>query len=570
MKSISHTKFSVSSGFYPKATGSRPPGSLPAHVPVTERKPSNTTVSGVQGLSRDYSDYRNARKRTMLGFPTIAKSGLQRRYNRLLRQKTQPNAPVFVKRVPSGESAKLSQPATSSGSDSGITTQSPANFICAQPLNMPQVRGRASRHEAIERASIIAKFERFPIVRARDFSGRLSTLRALHALHLDKSYRAAAARPGPAHPLPAPPYPGTMERPSANTGRSQWSVGKRRAGGRRRGPGREHRPRAAAPPLARTMPQRRQLAPAAVPTASPKPGSFAHRTGSLRRPWSSRFFWRTSRVGGVGFLGRRLHLLNNPVLKPGGLARLGCPAATSIIGRSPSTVYRLKFQFWGLNPLGFHLVNMALHAVSAFSCGGSWLRIESPGACWRRQSSPCIPVNVESVAWIAQLKGILSLLFALLSMLFYLRYDGSGVVGATVAAIAAFLCPRWPRARGHAAGRLAGVHLVAAGRIQRRNSLEFLPYVLIGGPSWPASRCGRSTRWRRRDRAGRRLLQPGRGGRLRRVVLPREADLAARPVSRVSALDDRRPQPAIVFARRCWRSSCSGRGGVAAPGGGRR
>jgi hypothetical protein len=48
-------------------------------------------------------------------------------------------------------------------------------------------------------------------------------------------------------------------------------------------------------------------------------------------------------------------------------------------------------------------------------------------------------VNVESVAWIAQLKGVLSLALALVSVLFYLDHEREGGGWRYGLAVAAFL-----------------------------------------------------------------------------------------------------------------------------------
>jgi protein O-mannosyl-transferase len=118
-----------------------------------------------------------------------------------------------------------------------------------------------------------------------------------------------------------------------------------------------------------------------------------------------------------------LHLLNNPVLKPGGLAGAWTPGGYLNYWPLTFTVYRLEFEAWGLNVLGFHLVNIALHAVAALLVWRVLAELDMPGAMFAAAIFALHPVNVESVAWIAQLKGLLALLFALVSTLLYLQFD---------------------------------------------------------------------------------------------------------------------------------------------------
>ena len=54
------------------------------------------------------------------------------------------------------------------------------------------------------------------------------------------------------------------------------------------------------------------------------------------------------------------HLLNNPVLKPGGVFRTWVPGSYVNYWPLTFTAYWLQYQLWGLEPVGFHLVNIAL------------------------------------------------------------------------------------------------------------------------------------------------------------------------------------------------------------------
>ena len=84
----------------------------------------------------------------------------------------------------------------------------------------------------------------------------------------------------------------------------------------------------------------------------------------------------------------------------------------------------LDCQFFGLNPGGPHLVNVALHAGNGVLL---FLLLERlTRARWRSALVASLfalhPLHVESVAWISERKDVLSTFFALLSMLAYVRY----------------------------------------------------------------------------------------------------------------------------------------------------
>ena len=175
------------------------------------------------------------------------------------------------------------------------------------------------------------------------------------------------------------------------------------------------------------------------------------------------------------------HLVNNPVLKPGGLARIWVPGSYVNYWPLTATAYWLQFRIWGLNPLGFHLVNIALHALSALLVWRILVQLRVPGAMFAAAIFALHPVNVESVAWITQLKGILSLLLSLLSAWLYLLYEQQGKQWCFALSLAAFLLSTL--AKGIAL-TLPVVLLACTwwqrGRIGYRDLLRVVPYLLIG------------------------------------------------------------------------------------------
>ena len=87
------------------------------------------------------------------------------------------------------------------------------------------------------------------------------------------------------------------------------------------------------------------------------------------------------------------------------------------------TAFWIEHQIWGDATVGYHLINVLWHSLSAFLLIVILRRVAVPGAVLAGFVFALHPVCVESVAWIAEQKNTLSTLFYLAAALAWLRFE---------------------------------------------------------------------------------------------------------------------------------------------------
>jgi tetratricopeptide (TPR) repeat protein len=86
------------------------------------------------------------------------------------------------------------------------------------------------------------------------------------------------------------------------------------------------------------------------------------------------------------------------------------------------TVLRMERSAWGLASSGYHWVNIVLHAANALVLWGLLRRLRVPAGWLAAALFALHPVQVESVAWVTELKNVLSLFFCLLTAWAWLEF----------------------------------------------------------------------------------------------------------------------------------------------------
>lgn len=172
-----------------------------------------------------------------------------------------------------------------------------------------------------------------------------------------------------------------------------------------------------------------------------------------------------------------LFVYDNPVMKAG----LSWSSVVWSFGRHfanwhPLTwiSYLLNVQWFGMNAGAFHMGNVLLHAASAALLFLALFRMT--GKPWRCAVVTAVfalhPLHVESVAWVAERKDVLSTFFEMVALLLYVRY-----------------------AERPNALRYLLVFLAFAASLMAKPMSVTFPFVLLLVDYWPLRRIQLPLRW---------------------------------------------------------------------------
>lgn len=189
------------------------------------------------------------------------------------------------------------------------------------------------------------------------------------------------------------------------------------------------------------------------------------------------------------------YLTANPLVRslaPANLKRIfTTPQPHTVFSPLVTLSFAVEYRLWGLEPPGYHAVNLFLHLLNALLVF-FLIRLISRSR-WTAFFSSLLfalhPLRVESVAWVTERKDLLSALFLLLALLAYQRYllkDRNRdfllslflFAAAALAKMSALVLP----------ALLLLVAWKAEGRISKRRLREMLPFIalalLLGISGW--------------------------------------------------------------------------------------
>ena len=147
------------------------------------------------------------------------------------------------------------------------------------------------------------------------------------------------------------------------------------------------------------------------------------------------------------------------------------------------TTYRIEYALWGLDPTGYHVVNVLLHGLNALLFWRLLVLLGFPGGFLAAALFALHPVHVESVAWITERKNTLSLLFFLVSLIAWVRFTDEEPARRRLylGSLAAFALSLFAKTTTTVLPAALVLSLWVRGRpVDRRRWLQIVPFVVLG------------------------------------------------------------------------------------------
>ena len=130
----------------------------------------------------------------------------------------------------------------------------------------------------------------------------------------------------------------------------------------------------------------------------------------------------------------------NPLLRSlSGLGEIWTGSRTADYFPITNSVFWIEYHLFGKNAGGYHVVNIVLQAANALLVWRVLRRLEIPGAFLAGLIFGIHPLHAESVAWISELKNVLSMFFLLLSLLCFFESDDRRILSGPVAYVASLI-----------------------------------------------------------------------------------------------------------------------------------
>ncbi|MBN1901565.1 tetratricopeptide repeat protein [Candidatus Sumerlaeota bacterium] len=145
-----------------------------------------------------------------------------------------------------------------------------------------------------------------------------------------------------------------------------------------------------------------------------------------------------------GFLWDDDAITDNPLLRsPDGLFKIWF--SPSVMSKEAHywpvaySIFWIQYRLWDFHPVGYHLVNLFLHIINVLLLWSLFSRIDKKSATFAALLIAVHPVHTEAVAWIIELKDVLSVTLYLAAFLLFVKFHEKPALSFYILSLLAFL-----------------------------------------------------------------------------------------------------------------------------------